>query len=94
MGVPKIPSYAWRRRKLKLPKEVKTVVFACIGNTGRSFAAAKLLEKRFKVSSGVSYAIMRFLHYGIVVVGVIVAAQIVGLNLGSLAVLFALVDEE
>lgn len=46
------------------------------------------LEKRFKVSSGVSYAILRFIHYGVIVVGGIVASQIVGLNLGSLAVVF------
>lgn len=46
------------------------------------------LEKRFKVSSGVSYAILRFSHYGVVIIGVVIAAQIVGINLGSLVIVF------
>ena len=51
-------------------------------------ALSTQLERRFKISSGVSYAVLRFSHYGIVVIGVITAAQVVGLNLGSLAVIF------
>lgn len=49
--------------------------------------SARLAEK-FKLSPGISYAILRFIHYGIVILGVVLASQIVGLNLGSLAVIF------
>lgn len=46
------------------------------------------LEKRFQLSPGVSYALLRFIHYGVVIIGVVISTQIVGLNLGSLAVVF------
>jgi len=46
------------------------------------------MAKRFRLSSSVSYAIGRFLHYCILIFGVMLAAQCVGLNLGSLAVMF------
>lgn len=46
------------------------------------------LQKGGKMSSGVSYAILRFVHYGIVIIAVIVSAQVIGLNLGGLAVVF------
>ena len=40
------------------------------------------------MASGVAYAIKRFLHYVIVCFGVFLAAQCVGINLGSLALIF------
>jgi len=46
------------------------------------------LEKNFKLEGGLIYAIKRFLHYAIIAFGVIIAAQTIGLNLGSLAVIF------
>lgn len=48
----------------------------------------KNMNKRLKLSSGVTYAIIRFCHYGIIMFGVFIAAQTIGLNLGSLAVVF------
>lgn len=46
------------------------------------------LTGRLKLESGMLYALGRILHYAIIVMGVILASQCVGLNLGSLAVLF------
>lgn len=46
------------------------------------------LVSRFKVSSGIDYTIKRCMHYTIVFFGVILAAQCVGLNIGSLAIVF------
>ena len=46
------------------------------------------LEKKFKLEHGLIYAIKRFLHYTIVILGIVIAAQAIGLNLGSLAVIF------
>jgi small-conductance mechanosensitive channel len=46
------------------------------------------LEKKFNLEQGLIYTIKRFLHYSIIILGVIVAAQTIGLNLGSLAVIF------
>ncbi len=43
----RIPSYAWRRR-LGIPKKIDNIVFVCIGNTGRSFAAAKLMQQKLR----------------------------------------------
>ena len=46
------------------------------------------LQKKFNLEQGVVYAIERFVHYGIVIMGVMIACQSIGLNLGSLAVIF------
>jgi len=52
-------------------------------------AISNKLTEKLHLSSGAAYAIKRILHYGIVFFGVLLAAQCVGLNLGSLAVVFA-----
>jgi len=46
------------------------------------------LQGKLKIEAGMLYALGRILHYAIIVMGVILASQCVGLNLGSLAVLF------
>lgn len=52
----------------------------------------KILTNRFaakwKLDSGMSYALSRIVHYSMIVIGAIMASQCIGLNLGSLAVLF------
>lgn len=48
----------------------------------------KQVKQRFNLTSGMSYALSRFLHYGVVFLGVMLASQCVGLNFGSLAVMF------
>ncbi len=49
---------------------------------------SKRLTKRLKLNSGTAYALSRILQYFIIILGLILAAQIVGFNLGSLAVVF------
>jgi potassium-dependent mechanosensitive channel len=44
------------------------------------------LSRRAGISAGISYAVGRILHYLIVLLGFVLAAQCVGLNLGTLAV--------
>ncbi len=46
------------------------------------------LTQKFNLSSGMTYAFRKLLHYLFVILGVILAAQCIGLNLGALAVLF------
>lgn len=46
------------------------------------------LPSKLKVSSGLVYALKRILHYLIVLIGLLLALQCVGINLGSLAVIF------
>lgn len=46
------------------------------------------LARKFGLTSGMAYAFRRFFHYGILIAGVILAAQCVGLNFGSLALVF------
>lgn len=46
------------------------------------------LSKKMNLSSGLVYALRRILHYLILCLGFVLAAQCVGLNLGSLAVVF------
>lgn len=46
------------------------------------------LKGKLKIESGMLYALGRILHYAIIVMGVVLASQCVGLNLGSLAVVF------
>lgn len=46
------------------------------------------LEKKFNFTSGMSYAVLRIIHYIVIILGFVVAAQIIGFNFGSLAVLF------
>jgi len=46
------------------------------------------MTKKLNLSTGMSYALRRILHYIIVFFGAILAAQCIGLNLGSLAVVF------
>ncbi|MCB9799605.1 MAG: mechanosensitive ion channel [Candidatus Omnitrophica bacterium] len=51
-------------------------------------AVSSNLTKSLNLTSGMTYALRRILHYLIVFLGVLLAAQCVGLNLGSLAVIF------
>lgn len=51
-------------------------------------SASSRLSRALKLSSGVSYVLSRFAHYFIIFCGLLLAAQCVGLNFGSLAVLF------
>lgn len=46
------------------------------------------IVKTARLEEGVAFAIGRIVHYGIVILGVFLATQVIGLNLGSLAVLF------
>jgi small-conductance mechanosensitive channel len=46
------------------------------------------LTNRLHLTSGMAYAARRLIHYTIILLGIIVAAQCVGLNFGSLAVVF------
>jgi len=46
------------------------------------------LSKNLNLSSGISYALQRMLHYLIICLGIVLAAQCIGFNLGSLAVAF------
>ena len=46
------------------------------------------VTRKFNLSSGLTYAMRRLLHYIIVFLGIMLGAQCVGLNLGSLAVVF------
>lgn len=45
------------------------------------------LAKLVHIDKGVSYALQRIIHYTILILGVIVALQFIGVNLGSLAVI-------
>jgi len=45
------------------------------------------LDRRLHRSLGVAYAIRRFIHYFIVLVGLLIAAQMVGLDLSSFAII-------
>jgi len=63
--------------------------------TGSFFVSAFLrrlignrLVERFKLPSGMDYAIKRTLHYLVVLLGLVLATQCVGLNLGSFAIIF------
>lgn len=51
-------------------------------------AIGNRLVERFKLSSGIDYTIKRCMHYLIFFLGLILAAQCVGLNIGSLAIVF------
>jgi len=51
-------------------------------------AIGNQLTQRFRISSGLAYAIKRTIHYLIVFLGVLLAFQCVGLNLSSFAILF------
>ena len=65
-----------------------------------SFVFSKLVQraltnrmiKKLKLTPGMAYALKRILHYVIVFFGSILAAQCVGLNLGSLAVVFGFIS--
>ena len=46
------------------------------------------LTKKFNLTSGMTYALRRIVHYVMVLLGFILAVQCIGLNLGSLAVIF------
>lgn len=52
----------------------------------------KKLTQKLKLTPGMSYALHRILHYVIILIGLILAAQCVGLNLGSLAVVFGFIS--
>lgn len=45
-GFSKVPGYAWRRKQLGLPKTIDNVLFVCVGNKARSFAAAQVLKRK------------------------------------------------
>lgn len=43
-----VPSYAYRRKKLGIPTHIDNIVFVCIGNRHRSFAAAELMKHQLQ----------------------------------------------
>ncbi|MBU1043110.1 MAG: mechanosensitive ion channel [Candidatus Omnitrophica bacterium] len=55
-------------------------------------ALTNSMTKKLKLTAGMAYAVKRILHYVIVFFGAILAAQCVGLNLGSLAVVFGFIS--
>ena len=46
------------------------------------------LQKQSKLTNSVIFALNRIIHYGFVILGIVLAAQCVGLNFGTLAVAF------
>lgn len=51
-------------------------------------SASGRLARKLNLSAGMSYVFNRFIHYFIIFWGLLLAAQCVGLNFGSMAVLF------
>lgn len=51
-------------------------------------AVSNRLTRLLKLNAGTAYALARIIQYLIIIIGVIFASQMVGLNLGSLAVIF------
>lgn len=47
-GISNVPSYAWRRTKLRIPKHIDNVLFVCVGNVARSFTAAQVMKQKVK----------------------------------------------
>ncbi len=64
------------------------VIFAIFISKIVQKAVGIQMDNRFKLDKGMSYAIQRFIHYGILVTAVMIAVQAIGLNLGSLAFIF------
>lgn len=50
------------------------------------------LARKMKLTLGMTYALKKILHYVIVTLGILLAIQCVGLNLGSLAVIFGFIS--
>jgi small-conductance mechanosensitive channel len=46
------------------------------------------LSRKFKLTPGMTYAFQRIIHYIIIVLALLVATQLIGIDLGSLAVIF------
>ncbi len=65
--------------------------FLFLGSFTRRFLQSKLLDK-FEIDAGLKYTLSRVAQYIIVVIGLLISFQFVGINLTSLAVIFGLLS--
>ncbi len=65
--------------------------FLFLGSFTRRFLQGKFLDK-FEIDSGLKYTLSRIAQYSIVIIGVLVSFQFVGIDLTSLAVIFGLLS--
>jgi len=66
-------------------------VFLFLGSFTRRFLQGKFLEK-FDIDAGLKYTLSRVAQYIIVVLGILISFQFVGIDLTSLAVIFGLLS--
>jgi small-conductance mechanosensitive channel len=66
-------------------------VFLFLGSFIRRFLQGKFLDK-FEIDSGLKYTLSRVAQYIIVVLGILISFQFVGIDLTSLAVIFGLLS--
>ncbi len=66
-------------------------IFLFLGGFVRRFLRGKFLDK-FEIDSGLKYTLSRVAQYIIVIIGIIVSFQFVGIDLTSLAVIFGLLS--
>jgi len=65
--------------------------FLFLGSFTRRFLAGKFLDK-FQIEAGLKYTLSRVAQYTIVIIGVLISFQFVGIDLTSLAVIFGLLS--
>jgi len=65
--------------------------FLFLGSFTRRFLAGKSLDK-FNIEAGLKYTLSRIVQYTIVIIGVLISFQFVGIDLTSLAVIFGLLS--
>ena len=66
-------------------------VFMFLGGAVRRFLQGKFLDK-FEIDSGLKYTLSRVAQYIVVILGVLISFQFVGIDLTSLAVVFGLLS--
>lgn len=66
-------------------------IFLFMGSFVRRFLQSRFLDK-FEIEPGLKYTMSRIAQYAIVVIGVLVSFQFVGIDLTSLAVIFGLLS--
>ncbi|MGM0587645.1 MAG: mechanosensitive ion channel family protein [Bacteroidota bacterium] len=66
-------------------------VFAFLSNLLRRFLFKRVL-KRFQIDQGMRYTLSRVSQYSVMVIGVLISFQFIGIDLSSLAVIFGLLS--
>jgi len=66
------------------------IVFLILSKFVRRFLQRRILP-RFKLADGAQFVILRLVHYALIVIGILLAVNIVGIQLTSLAVIFGLI---